>query len=213
MLDYLDAMTALGHRLLGLLALGLGLDADWFDRDLTADPPILFRIFRYPPGPTADGAGLGRRRAHRLRAAHDPRRRTTAAGSRCDGPDGWIDVPPMPGAFVCNLGDMLERMTGGRYRSTPHRVRNATQAETASRSRSSSTRLGRRGPARPAAPTPARRTTPAPLGRRRRPRLDGTYGDYLLGKVAKVFPDLFDDVRLGRPSNLTRRDHLFRSGT
>ena len=39
------------------------------------------------------------------------------AGSR------WV---PEPGTLVCNLGDMLERMTGGRYRSTPHRVRNSS---------------------------------------------------------------------------------------
>ena len=36
----------------------------------------------------------------------------------------WIPAPPVPGSFVCNIGDMLDRMTQGLYRSTPHRVRN-----------------------------------------------------------------------------------------
>src|SRR5207247_6938094 len=36
----------------------------------------------------------------------------------------WIPAPPVPGSFVCNIGDMLDRMTRGLYRSTPHRVRN-----------------------------------------------------------------------------------------
>ena len=36
----------------------------------------------------------------------------------------WIDAPPVPSSFVCNIGDMLDGMTSGLYRSTPHRVRN-----------------------------------------------------------------------------------------
>src|SRR5271165_3685755 len=39
-------------------------------------------------------------------------------------PEGWTDAPPVPGTFVANIGDVLDRLTGGWYQSTPHRVRN-----------------------------------------------------------------------------------------
>lgn len=38
----------------------------------------------------------------------------------------WISAPPVHNTFICNIGDMLDRITGGYYRSTPHRVLNSS---------------------------------------------------------------------------------------
>ncbi|RYQ87984.1 hypothetical protein Ahy_B09g095463 isoform C [Arachis hypogaea] len=35
---------------------------------------------------------------------------------------GWIHVPPIPGALVINIGDALQIMSNGRYKSIEHRV-------------------------------------------------------------------------------------------
>jgi isopenicillin N synthase-like dioxygenase len=192
-LDHLAAMTSLGHALVAGLGLGLGLGPNWFADHLTRDPVVLFRIFHYPPAPPSDdGWGVGEHTDYGLLTILG---QDGLGGLEVHTPDGWIEAPPVEGSFVCNLGDMLERMTGGRYRSTPHRVRNRT-----GRSRISFPVFfdpSWDAEVRPLPLAGGEATTVA-----RRPRWDGgdplgfegTYGDYLLAKVVKVFPLLGEEV-------------------
>lgn len=41
----------------------------------------------------------------------------------------WIDLLPIEGSLICNVGDLLERWTNGRLKSTTHRVLNTSGKE------------------------------------------------------------------------------------
>jgi isopenicillin N synthase-like dioxygenase len=193
-LGYLDALTGVAQAVLRGVAVSLDLDADYFAARYTREPTILFRIFHYPPGPPADDSwGVGEHTDYGLLTllAQDD-----SGGLAVRTPQGWVDAPPIPGTFVCNIGDMLDRMTGGYYRSTPHRVRNVS---------------GRERLSFPFFFDPDFTAEVPPLPDRARaggsvdgvPRWDGadlrafhgTYGDYLLSKVSKVFPQLSPRLR------------------
>lgn len=191
-LAYLDALSGVAQAVLRGVALSLDLAPDYFSSSYTADPTVLFRVFHYPPQPPDDdeGWGVGEHTDYGLLTLL---LQDDNGGLQVHTPDGWIDAPPLPGTFVANIGDMLDRLTGGWYRSTPHRVRN----------RSGNERLSF-----PFFFDPAfEAEVPALPGRARldaegRPRWDGedlrafqaTYGEYLLAKVGKVFPQLRADV-------------------
>lgn len=193
---WMGTMTALGQDVLRGMAIGLGLPVDWFATHLTADPTVLFRIFRYPVVPDdPTGWGVAEHTDYGLITllAHDG---TPGLQVRPRGNHTWLDVPATRDAIVVNLGDMLEAMTGGRYRSTPHRVRPPTAAEAPGGGRLSFPFFLDPGFDVPIAPIPLEgpdeRLDPAPkrwdgLDLR---TVDGTYGDHLVGKVAKVFPEL-----------------------
>ena len=195
-LAWTTALTELGHALARGVSLALGLGPDWLDRHLTADPTILFRIFRYPPRPAGDdGWGVAEHTDYGLLTilAHDG-----TPGLQVRGAGGWIDVPAVPDTFVVNLGDMLDRMTGGRYRSTPHRVRHG--AGPGGGDRLSFPFFFDPGWDVEVRPVPGEVLGPPPEHRPERwdgasvHEWSGTYGDYLTAKVARVFPDLGDDV-------------------
>jgi isopenicillin N synthase-like dioxygenase len=188
-LGWMPAMTDLGHRLLRAVAVGLGLEPSWFRRTVTADPTVLFRIFRYPPS-EGDGWGVAEHTDYGLLTllAQDG-----LGGLEVRGPDGWLAVPADPDVLVVNLGDMLERMTGGRYRSTPHRVRNAAGQDRLSFPTFVDPSWDAVCPVMPLAGG-----EPDAGGDRwdgADPRAwTGTYGDYLTAKVAKVFPQLRNEI-------------------
>ena len=193
-LDYMAALTRLGHALMGGLALSLGLPESTFADQFMTRPLTLFRVFNYPADPSLDPSqprwGVGE---HTDYGVLTILKQDDAGGLQVKSRDEWVEAPPIPGSFVCNIGDMLDRMTRGLYRSTPHRVRN----------RSSRDRLSFPfffDPDFAAEIHPI--VSETEIGDDREARWDrasvhefrGTYGDYILGKVAKVFPELRGEV-------------------
>ena len=188
-LGYLTAMTRLGHTLMEGIALSLGFDTAYFADRYTRDPFILFRIFHYPPLTSQAAESTWSVGEHTDYGILTILLQDTVGGLQVKSPAGWIAAPPLPGSFVCNIGDMLDRMTGGVYRSTPHRVLN----------KSTSGRLSY-----PFFFDPSFDSEVRPIDSKlivaedKLQRWDGasvhefhgTYGDYLLEKVSQVFPEL-----------------------
>jgi isopenicillin N synthase-like dioxygenase len=116
------ALDALGLELLDSIAAYLELPRDFF-RAPVRDGNSVLRLLHYPPTPPKpDGV---RAEAHEdinvitllLGAEEAGLQLLTAEGA-------WLDVNPPEGALVVNVGDMLQRLTNHRLRSTTHRVVN-----------------------------------------------------------------------------------------
>ena len=181
---FMTEAEAAAATLMRGVSLALGLAPDYFAEAYLRRPTLLFRIFTYPPT-APESWGVGEHTDYGLLTllAQDD-----AGGLEVKSRSGWVDVPPLAGALVCNIGDMLERLTGGRFVSTPHRVVNHS---------------GRDRLSFPFFYDPdfSAVMTPVPGAYASGPdevrwdgasvrAFSGTYGEYLLAKVGKVFPDL-----------------------
>ncbi|MFZ9126176.1 MAG: isopenicillin N synthase family dioxygenase [Steroidobacteraceae bacterium] len=117
-----EAFDQLGRELLSAIAMHLGLPARWFDAATDHGNSIL-RVIHYPP--VAPGAAGVRAGAHEDINAITLLLGAEEAGLQVLDRDGrWLDINPPAGSLVCNIGDMLQRLTNHVLPSTTHRVIN-----------------------------------------------------------------------------------------
>eukprot|EP01102_Stenamoeba_stenopodia_P019744 TRINITY_DN7529_c0_g1_i1.p1 TRINITY_DN7529_c0_g1~~TRINITY_DN7529_c0_g1_i1.p1 ORF type:complete len:294 (+),score=73.33 TRINITY_DN7529_c0_g1_i1:331-1212(+) len=130
---YIEEVTELGQVLMELLALSLKLDAQHIRGHFTQDPIALVRLFNYPAREEESNWGIGEHTDYGLWTML----KQFAPGLQIEHPtipNEWVDVPAIDNAFFCNVGDVLDRMTDGRFKSSKHRARNYRPSSSSSSS-------------------------------------------------------------------------------
>jgi isopenicillin N synthase-like dioxygenase len=127
---YFAAMLDLSERMMGGIALSLGLDEGHFAA-FVQEPLATLRLLHYPPQPvdaTPNEKGAG---AHTDFGALTLLLQDQVGGLQVRDPHSqrWMHASPLPGTFVVNLGDMIARWTNDMFHSTLHRVVNTSGTE------------------------------------------------------------------------------------
>jgi len=126
---YFDQISNVGFQVVRLLARAIGVVENHFDNAFS-EPIASIRLLHYAAEKSNPDDGVYACGAHSdygmitLLLTDENRGLQILTKS-----NKWIDVPPKKGAFVVNLGDMLERWTNGLFRSTKHRVLTSGEKE------------------------------------------------------------------------------------
>jgi isopenicillin N synthase-like dioxygenase len=125
---HFDGVFRLGRRLFEAVALSLDLPEGFFDSFLTR-PTAMLRLNHYPPQPAHGDArqiGIGAHTDYEcftILAQHPG----VSALQVWNGRE-WLQAPPIPGTFVVNIADLMQRWTNDVFASTRHRAINASGA-------------------------------------------------------------------------------------
>lgn len=123
LLTLYEALDQLGARVLAGIALGLELPESYFADKVQWGNSIL-RALHYPPVPAIAGGAV------RAAAHEDINLITLLVGSREPGLEirlatgQWVAAPTGEDLIICNIGDMMQRLTNRVLVSTTHRVVN-----------------------------------------------------------------------------------------
>ena len=193
-LEYFEQMNALGKLLMRGIAISLKLKPEFFEEQFMINPLKLFRIFHYP-ATVKESQKLWGVGEHTDYGVLTILKQDAIGGLQVYTKDQWIDAPYIEDTFICNIGDMLDLMTSGYYRSTPHRVLKPSEQGRLSfpffydldfdcyPKRLDLKHLGH------SEPKEYRRWDQSVLQ-----AVSGSYGEYLVNKVSKVFPELRDNM-------------------
>jgi isopenicillin N synthase-like dioxygenase len=117
------ALSGVARTLLRHWAASLGSPPDAFDAAFADAPATLIKIIRYPArADSPQGVGAHRDAGVLTLLLAEPGSRGLQVRRARGGGSGWIDVPPVEGAFIVNIGELLEVAAGGYLRATEHRV-------------------------------------------------------------------------------------------
>lgn len=124
--DAYQAFEKSGTAMLRAIALYLGLNEHYFDEYINEGNSIL-RSIHYPPITETPKSAI------RAEQHEDINLITLLVGASADGleiltkTNEWVPVTSLPEQIVVNVGDMLQRFTNNKLRSTTHRVVNPKQ--------------------------------------------------------------------------------------
>lgn len=127
-----DELQAFAAKLLSLLAVSLGKNAEFFSSWLENSLSTL-RLLHYPPIPQ-DEQRDGENESVKLSCApHTDSGTLTLLHQDAIGglevlnaAGQWVRAPYVPGSIVVNIGDLMAKVSGGRFTATMHRVRTPT---------------------------------------------------------------------------------------
>lgn len=128
LIGYYDQMELLTNLLLRAFALALELTEDYFTAFYTK-PLTQINLLHYPPHPPVTPGRQFGLRPHSDTTAFTILAQGDVGGLQVEQDGQWIEVPPLVGTFVINIGDMMARWTNDRFASTPHRVLNRSGRE------------------------------------------------------------------------------------
>jgi isopenicillin N synthase-like dioxygenase len=127
--EWMDRLGRISVTLLRSWAEALGAPSDTFDAAFAGDASPHLKIARYPGRARTEGTqGVG---AHKdlgvltLLYVEDGK-----GGLQVEKDGEWIDAPSVPGAFVVNIGELLEIATNGYLKATLHRVQSPEPGDT-----------------------------------------------------------------------------------
>jgi isopenicillin N synthase-like dioxygenase len=137
--SYYSAMSHLADRLMSIFALGLDLPSEFFADKIDHSPSAL-RAINYPEQNIPPQDGQLRAGAHTDYGTLTILRQELGRGGlqvHDQKSDSWVDIPPIDGGYVINIGDLMARWTNDRWTSTLHRVVNPDAGSTVSTRRQS----------------------------------------------------------------------------